>query len=209
MNIAIRPAQAADAHVAVGLIHSSGARALDYGFSAGSVTCLQFLNRAFRDGRGFFGWANHTVAVVEDSVVGIGAFYGSEEYVRLSLGLAAQVARFYPWARAAGVLGRCLRLQRLMRPPSPGMHYVANLGVDERWRSRGIGRALLAHERERARTLGRDVLALDVAVDNPRARRLYESLGFVATGESRMAGGRGEVPDTTRMEARCGERARQ
>lgn len=57
---------------------------------------------------------------------------------------------------------------------------LRNLAVDERFRGRGIGTRIIAAAEERAR--GRGLLRVGVAVDNPGARRLYERLGYVATG---------------------------
>lgn len=205
MRIDFRTARAEDAGAAAELVHAAGPAALDYGFSAGALSSRQFLDLAFRDGRGFFGAANHTVAIVDGEVVGVCASYGREEYRALAAGLVAQVLRFYPWTRVAGVLARCLRLRTLMPPPDEGMHYVANLGVREPWRGRGIGRALVLGAQARARALGRTVLALDVADDNPRARALYESLGFSPRARHRMAGAPGKVPDSTRMAMAVGE----
>ena len=63
--------------------------------------------------------------------------------------------------------------------------HVMNIAVDEPFRGRGIARALLEHlfehtadDRERGYTL-------EVRVSNSVAIRLYESLGFVASGMRR------------------------
>lgn len=56
------------------------------------------------------------------------------------------------------------------------------LGVLERWRGRGFGRALLRALVDTARLRGYPALSLSVAPENP-ARRLYESEGFVKVGE--------------------------
>jgi ribosomal protein S18 acetylase RimI-like enzyme len=51
------------------------------------------------------------------------------------------------------------------------------------WQGRGIGSAIVRMLGERARAEDR-ALVLRVFKSNPRAARLYESLGFVQTGES-------------------------
>ena len=51
------------------------------------------------------------------------------------------------------------------------------------WQGRGIGSAVVQMLVERAHEHG-SALALDVFKSNPRAAQLYESLGFVRTGES-------------------------
>ncbi|MCS5522743.1 GNAT family N-acetyltransferase [Curtobacterium flaccumfaciens pv. oortii] len=58
---------------------------------------------------------------------------------------------------------------------------LRNLRVDARYRGRGVGTAIIAAGEAAAEDRG--VLRIGVAVDNPSARRLYERLGYVATGE--------------------------
>ena len=56
--------------------------------------------------------------------------------------------------------------------------YVAELGVAEGMRGRGIGTALLAACEARARAAGRDWLRISVLAANKGAARLYRRLGF-------------------------------
>jgi ribosomal protein S18 acetylase RimI-like enzyme len=58
---------------------------------------------------------------------------------------------------------------------------VRNVGVLEAHRGRGIGTALMAEAERRALPAGR--VRLGVGLENPAARRLYERLGYRATGE--------------------------
>lgn len=58
---------------------------------------------------------------------------------------------------------------------------VKNLNVDERARGEGIGTALMAEAERLAAPSGR--LSVGVGVDNPRARALYERLGFRPTAQ--------------------------
>lgn len=53
---------------------------------------------------------------------------------------------------------------------------VRNVGVTEEHRGRGVGTALMGEAERRAQPAGR--LRLGVGVDNPRAHRLYERLGY-------------------------------
>lgn len=57
---------------------------------------------------------------------------------------------------------------------------LRHLQVQEASRGSGIGTALMRAAEERVRP-GR--LSVGVGLDNPRARRLYERLGYVGTGE--------------------------
>lgn len=60
---------------------------------------------------------------------------------------------------------------------------LKNLHVRPAMRGCGIGTAIVAAAEACARDRGETTLALGVAIDNPGARRLYERLGFVSTGE--------------------------
>jgi RimJ/RimL family protein N-acetyltransferase len=57
---------------------------------------------------------------------------------------------------------------------------LRNLRVDEAERGRGIGTAIVRAAEER---VGSGRLTVRVALDNPRARALYERLGYRGTGE--------------------------
>jgi len=59
---------------------------------------------------------------------------------------------------------------------------LKNLNVRPHARGRGIGSALVAAAEMWARERGHTHLSMGVAVDNPDARRLYERLGYAATG---------------------------
>jgi ribosomal protein S18 acetylase RimI-like enzyme len=59
---------------------------------------------------------------------------------------------------------------------------VRQVGVRPRWRGRGVASALLCAAMRAFRAEGAGRAVLDVNVDNPRARRVYERLGFVVTG---------------------------
>jgi len=93
----------------------------------------------------------------------------------------------YLIALAPGVVGHCLVHWRgptmdTVRAELPDCVEVNHLYVAEQARGRGAGRALLA-EAERATVVRRrSTIGLGVGDDNPRARRLYTSLGYVPSG---------------------------
>jgi len=202
MQWLFRRAEPKDADVASRLVYSAGVEGLDCAFGQGNITALDFLRYAFLEGGGFFGYRNHVVVVVDGRVVGTGAFYSGHEYNDLSIGIGKQIFRFYGLLRSLPVMRRSFHTLSLTPPPKKNMEYIANLGVSEDMRSRGIGTALLDRHKEVARRKGRHVYALDVSVNNLRAQELYERLGFKVTGYNRFRG-RGvssTVPDTLRME---------
>lgn len=60
----------------------------------------------------------------------------------------------------------------------PGNLYLDGIAVAEPHRGRGIGTALVAAFEERARDNGFQTVSLEVIDANPRARSLYERLGY-------------------------------
>jgi ribosomal protein S18 acetylase RimI-like enzyme len=205
MQVTYRPATPADADAAVPLIYSSGPAAFDFAFSVpGRATALQFLHRAFVDGAGEFGHRNHVVGVLEGRVVAAGAAWNGTSTLAFTLAAARQIFGCYgPWS-GPNVIVRGLRLEAVIRPPPRDCWYVAHLGVPAELRSRGIGAALVAHLLAQGRDQGMRVAALDVAVTNPAAQRLYERFGFAVTRlcVSRLSNGQATVADLHRMELR-------
>ena len=59
---------------------------------------------------------------------------------------------------------------------------MMNLAVSPAYRSRGIGRALVAALEERLRAGGVTALSLEVRPSNAAARALYAACGFIRTG---------------------------
>lgn len=72
-----------------------------------------------------------------------------------------------------------LILNRLVRHDyPPGTLYIANLAVDTAYRGQGIGTQLLQSCIAEAATIKASHVYISVDIDNPRAQKLYESLGF-------------------------------
>lgn len=77
------------------------------------------------------------------------------------------------------VVGACTLLLKRMNPMDerPGA-WLDGLAVDERYRRRGIARALMAEARTRAEAAGCDSIVLHAHEEQQAAVRLYESLGL-------------------------------
>ena len=83
-----------------------------------------------------------------------------------------------------GALWRGALLSLIDSRPQPGALMVESLCVAPEAGGRGIGTALLMRAADRARAQGYRQLVLDVIEENDAARRLYERLGFRATGST-------------------------
>ncbi len=202
MGLEIRRATAADAEGAAPLVYSSGPEAFDYILRDAGKTALDFLRFALADGDGFQGHRIHWVTERDGQVVGAGAFYSGKDDLRLTLGFVRQVFAFYPFVTALGVIVRALQVAPLLKPLTRDMLYVANFGVASECRGQGVGARMLNQQMARAREQGFKRYALDVAVTNPRAQKLYEGIGMQFVREKRFRGDyqRSPVPDCRRLE---------
>lgn len=198
----LRPAAARDAAAAVPLIYSSGPAAFDYVFDVpGRARALEFLQHAFVQGRGEFGWRNHVVADFAGSVVAVGAAWSGKSNLGFAVAGARQILACYGIAQGPATITRGLKVESVVQPPRRDRWYVAHLGVAPGLRSRGIGEALVRHLLEAGRRERCRFAELDVAATNPRAQALYERLGFRVTHErpSTLSNARATVPDHRRM----------
>ncbi|MCG3171111.1 MAG: hypothetical protein CALGDGBN_02698 [Pseudomonadales bacterium] len=199
---ALRPCTAADAAVAVPLIHASGPAALRYVFAPRAEgQALAFLHAAFADGAGEFGFRNHLAIERDGSVLGVAALWDGRSNAAFTVAAVRQIVGFYR-AAAPGVLWRGLRFERVVRPAQRDVAYIGHVAVSEELRGQGVGRSLLEHLLARARAAGYRRAGLDVAASNSRARALYEAMGFTvrATRRSTLADRTGRVPDHRYME---------
>lgn len=70
-----------------------------------------------------------------------------------------------------------------------GEAHLLNISIDAAWQGKGLGRALLLHHIDLARSKGARILLLEVRPSNAVARALYETVGF-----ERIAVRRGYYP---------------
>jgi GNAT superfamily N-acetyltransferase len=77
----------------------------------------------------------------------------------------------------------------------PGVPRLDHLEVVGPLWGRGIGTALIRAAEDTARQLGHEQIALGVALHNPKARRLYEQLGYADWGQGTVVGSWVEYPD--------------
>lgn len=114
-------------------------------------------------------------AVSDGAVVGVlGYHLGGRGAFTVTLRDVA--ATYSPWSAWL----RVLLLRLLHRRPRPGELLLDGVCVDASVRGLGIGSALLDAATDLAREVGATSVRLSVVDTNPRARALYERLGFVA-----------------------------
>lgn len=183
----LRPACPEDAPLAVPLIYSSGPVAFDVVFADDQYpSALEFLQYAFRLPGGEFGYTNHTVVTHQEQVIGIGACFSAKASVAFMIAVIPQIIRFYGILRGIRVIRKGLKVEQLFQLPPANNNYLAHLAVASQWQGHGIGSQLIRHFLDRSRAEGQTHAVLDVSVQNPRAEKLYERIGF-KTIEERTA----------------------
>lgn len=190
MPLKFRPAEPRDVKQAVPLIYSSGPAAFDFVFKRAGQTAEGFLQAAFTDGGGMFGYPRHWVGELDGKVVAVGTGFSGEVNVRNMLTATRQILLCYGPLSAVPVMINGLRLEKIIQPPPKQTFYLAHLGVAAGLRSQGIGTQLVEHLLKLGRSAGFQLAALDVAASNPLAQALYERLGFAVVDErvSSLAG---------------------
>jgi ribosomal protein S18 acetylase RimI-like enzyme len=83
------------------------------------------------------------------------------------------------WARLRWQIAHRLILDRVLQHTYPAdSFYIANLAVTPAYRGKGIGTQLLQHCIANATAAGANRIFISVDINNPRAQKLYESIGF-------------------------------
>lgn len=199
MDVEIRQAQPGDVDEAVELIYSAAPDSYEFLYAMKGASARDYIRYEFQRGSGFLGAAAHSVAVADGQVVGIGAFYTKEGYQALSSEQGKNlIARFGLWT-FLGMIPRGLRVQRGISKLKDGQMYIANLGVKEGLRGKGIGKALLEFAVQRANAQGLTELVLDVSEENPRAEALYKCMGFDVVRVNRVKAKSGNLPGAKSM----------
>jgi ribosomal protein S18 acetylase RimI-like enzyme len=181
MSVIIRQALVSDVDAMVPLIYSSGPAAFNYVFSRDYEGQAQdFLRTAFTDGVGQFGADAHIALELDGKVVAAATFYSGAQHIDYLRHGVRQMWRFFGPRKFFSCAFYGLRTERVIKPPSRDVAYLAHLGVAPEFRGQGLGRQLMDYLCERGRQQGFTKAGGDVAEDNPRARTLYLSLGFTS-----------------------------
>ena len=115
--------------------------------------------------------------LVNDEIVGLAGFKTPD-------GSLTSGMNFKVLIKQLGLLGgawSAIILSLFEREPKPRELVMDGIVVDGRFRGRGIGSRLLDQIISHAAQAGYRSVRLDVIDSNPRAKKLYETKGFVAT----------------------------
>ena len=139
-------------------------------------TALRAAHAAFRAERTEL---SHRFAMVEEGegTRGLVVAFPGRLFGSLKLGTGVTMARSAGTRHLREMARRGRILDRLIPHPGRETLYVSVLAVAPHWRKRGVGAVLMERLLTSADWMGRSV-ALDTALDNEGALRLYERLGF-------------------------------
>lgn len=186
MNITFRKARPEDVETAVPLIYSSGPAAFEYVFKASEEKDAQaFLKYAFVRPGSEFSYTNHTcLESVNREVVGIGAAFSSDAVKGFTFSAIKFIFSFYGIWLGFQVLLRGLNIEKIIPPPKGNTEVLAHLGIHPDLRGHGLGSKMIHYFTKEAQKKGRKTTSLDVSFENPKAKALYDRLGFRVEKES-------------------------
>ena len=189
----IRPARPDDSGPIAEMLYSSGPELFNFIYEIPRSSALDFIRHEFASGRGFGGWRNVTVAIMEGRAVATGCFYARPDYLRLEAESSINMLRFFGW-KLPPIAVRALHFSSVIKRPPARQLYLSHFGVDESLRGKGIGRRILQHKIAEARQLGFGSFGLDVATTNPRAEALYRGVGLEVVSTKAFSGRRDGYP---------------
>ena len=179
-KIALRKSQKSEVNIAVPLIYSSGPPSFEYVFKNDQVGAIDFLKHAFVRVGGEFSYDNHYSLYLDNEMVGIGSVFDAKQASSFTFYDGKNILRFYK-LKSLGIIRRGLQVEGLIKLPKKKEIVLAHLGVQPDMQGKGLGTKLIAALMEEANQEEDSRFILDVSEENPRAKALYDRLGFIVT----------------------------
>lgn len=199
-EIQLKPCTPQDVEQAVPLIYASGPDAFEYVFKNNKISALDFLRFTFVKENGEFSYKNHYALYKENKIVGIVATFNAETAKKFTLADAKNILAFYK-LKAFGVMLKGLRVEQIIKIPVGNEIVIGHLGIDAEKRGQGLGTICLQEIQKTINKTKEQKIVLDVSEENPRAKKLYERLGFkvVKHNLSKLRNKYSYVPNHFRM----------
>jgi len=177
-RLAVRPATIADTSIATSLILMTMGQFADYLFGADNPTkVVEVISRLFAQPLNRFSYQFTDIVETDDQAAGIMISYPGRTMNRLGLSMGKQLWSIYGARGFVRFVRRALPLA-FMREASADEYFINTLAVFPDFQGKGIGTYLLSYAENKAREMHYNKCALSVEVSNPRARTLYERLGY-------------------------------
>lgn len=201
-GIQFRPCKPSDVERAVPLIYSSGPDAFNYVFNTKKLSATDFLRFAFKTEGGEFGYDNHIALIYEDELIGIGSAFSGAKAGSFTFHDAVKILKLYKLT-AFGVMIRGLGVEQIIKLPKKNEIALAHIAIHPDRRSKGFGEAMMTYLMKQTNLKADEYFILDVSELNPRAKALYERLGFTdeKLNLSKLSNENGTVANHYRMKS--------
>jgi ribosomal protein S18 acetylase RimI-like enzyme len=177
MRIVFRKCVPADVHDVVPLIYSSGPAAFSYVFTTKTKSATGFLEYAFQRKGGEFSFENHFALILNEEIVGAGTSFNSKQAKGFVTADGLSIIKFYG-IKSLPVLINGLKTENVIKAPKYNEICIAHLGIKKEFRGQGLGTHLIRFLMKESKSSPNDNFVLDVSEENPKAKALYERLGF-------------------------------
>lgn len=178
--IELRPSKKEEVDLAVPLIYSSGPPTFEYVFKNKEVAAQVFLKYAFVREGGEFSYQNHHSLYLDGQMVGVGSAFNAKEASGFTVADALNIFRFYGF-KSFSAIKPGLKVEKMIKLPKGNEIALAHLGIASELRGQGLGTKMMDLLKERANKTADSYWILDVSEENPKAKALYDRLGFKTT----------------------------
>ena len=179
MTIQFRACQASDVNEVIPLMYSAGPDAFRYVFSVDyRDQVIDFLYYAFCQGEGEFGYKGHQVALIDNQIVALVGRRSFKNNLSYTITAIKQIFSFYGAFKGFKVILAGLRFEAIVTPPAKDVICLHNLAVVDGQQGKGIGRQVIKHFIDQEQLKYTAIICLAVAETNPKAKALYQRLGF-------------------------------
>jgi len=179
MTVNVRAARHDDRDVAVPLLLDAGERLLTTIFgNSDRQAALDYLMFAWGLGGGQYGFKNHWVAESHSEIKGLITCWHDglpDDFDRVTL---TSITDHYGLDKSIDVVMRSQQFSAALHPPSSTELAVGHLAVCHEARRQQVGSHLLAHMLEKASSLRKFAVVLDVEASNTPAVAFYKAQGF-------------------------------
>lgn len=179
MSVHIRPAESDDRDVAVPLLLDAGERLLTTIFGNGDrEAALNYLTHAWQEGAGQYGFTNHWVAQVNDQIAGLVTCWHDKLPADFDRATLTSITDHFGLDGSIDVVMRSQQFSAALHPPTPTELAIGHLAVAHSARRKQVGSALLGAMYEKAVSLRKFAIVLDVEAANTGAVAFYLANGF-------------------------------
>ncbi|MDE7347068.1 MAG: GNAT family N-acetyltransferase [Muribaculaceae bacterium] len=139
---------------------------------------LEWVKASCADPKSMYSWNKALIAEDGDKPIGCIISYRGDDYLPI---------REYTWSRLwEGVDPEIIKRSAI--EAYPGEYYLDSLSIEQAYRGHGLGKELMRAAIDYGESLGYKRFALLVAVEKPRLKDYYASLGFNEVGKVNFFG---------------------